>query len=178
MTSFAISGPVIETERLILRVPEARDATGSIAYQVSDRSIFTGGPKPEDQAWRMFASIIGHWAIRGWGLFAVQMKSDDQACGMVGPWMPHGWVEQEIGWTLWDGRHEGLGVAHEAALAARAWSFETLGWTTAVSYIDPQNARSIALAERIGARLDPEAKHGFGDEPCLVYRHPAPEGQQ
>ena len=174
MTAFSISGPVIETERLILRLPEARDAPACIAYQSSDRSRFTGGPKPADQAWRGFASVIGHWAIRGWGVFSVVVRGDDVACGVAGPWMPHGWMEHEISWTLWDPRHEGKGVAHEAVLAARDWAFRTLGWSTAVSYIDPENARSIRLAERLGATRDDAARHGFGDQPCLIYRHPAP----
>ena len=40
-----------------------------------------------------------------------------------------------------------------------------------VSYIDPGNARSIALAERLGARPDPDAPRADPDD--LVYRHTA-----
>ena len=60
-----------------------------------------------------------------------------------------------------------------AAEAARTHVFETLGWDTAVSYIDPQNARSIALAERLGAVRDDSAARPHPDD--LVYRHPKPE---
>ncbi|MEL7026999.1 MAG: GNAT family N-acetyltransferase, partial [Pseudomonadota bacterium] len=51
--------------------------------------------------------------------------------------------------------------------------FTELGLSTLVSYIDPENARSIALAERLGAVRDDEAEKPE-DNP-LVYRHPTPE---
>jgi RimJ/RimL family protein N-acetyltransferase len=69
---------------------------------------------------------------------------------------------------------EGKGVAYEAALAARAYAYKTVKLATLVSYISPRNARSIRLAERLGARLDPDAAYPE-DDPCLVYRHPGPE---
>lgn len=63
------------------------------------------------------------------------------------------------------------------AKAARTHAFHDLGWTTAVSYIHPDNARSITLAERLGATLDPKAQTPDSD-PCLVYRHPRQELSQ
>ena len=48
----------------------------------------------------------------------------------------------------------------------------SLGWTTCVSYIDPANRRSIALAERLGAQEDTTAPKP--DAYCRVYRHPGP----
>jgi RimJ/RimL family protein N-acetyltransferase len=91
-----------------------------------------------------------------------------------------GWPEKEIGWSVWAPEAEGKGLAFEAAQAARAWAYGTLGWTTAVSYIDPANARSIALARRLGATRDPEAPliDGYTPENTLVFRHPAPERLQ
>ena len=90
------------------------------------------------------------------------------------PWHPITWPEREIGWSVYDPAIEGTGIAREAAEAVRAWAYTTLGWTTAVSYIDPDNAASIRLAERLGCTLDEAAEKPEG-EPCLVYRHPAPE---
>ena len=87
-------------------------------------------------------------------------------------WFPADWPETEIGWIMFEGG-EGKGYAFEAAEAARTHVFETLGWDTAVSYIDPHNARSIALAERLGAVRDDSAERPHPDD--LVYRHPKPE---
>ena len=167
--------PVIETENLILRLPEPCDAEGSIAFRTSERSRFVGGPDSARMAWSNFASELGHWAIRGYGSFAVTRKGEDRCLGLIGPWFPGGWPEQEIGWLIWE-EAEGKGVAYEAALATRAWAYEHLCWTTAVSYIEPDNHRSIRLAERLGAVRDESAVPL--DPEDLVYRHPAPEDLQ
>ena len=45
------------------------------------------------------------------------------------------------------------GAAAEAAAAVRDHARTHLGWKTAVSYIDLDNARSIALARRLGAAV-------------------------
>ena len=81
---------------------------------------------------------------------------------------------RSAGWSC--AAAEGRGIAAEAARALRDWAYAAQGWTTLVSYIDPENARSIRLAERLGARLDPDAPHPDG-RPCLVYRHPGPEAR-
>lgn len=174
----AVTGiPVLETERLILRAPEPRDAGQSIAFMTSGRAQFVGGPVSREKAWRSFAVKIGHWALRGFGLWSVTLKGDDRALGLVGCWCPEGWPENEISWSVWP-EAEGKGIAYEAALAARAYAYRTLGWPTAVSYIDRPNTRSIRLAERLGAVRDDAAAYpgqGTDVEPCYVYRHPRPE---
>jgi RimJ/RimL family protein N-acetyltransferase len=69
---------------------------------------------------------------------------------------------------LYDG-YEGNGYATEAAAAFRDWAFGALGLQTLVSYLDPANLRSAAVAERLGAVLDPDAARQ--DPEDLVYRH-------
>lgn len=165
--------PVIETERLVLRGPEPRDWAGFRDFFMSERAAYVGGPFPRRKAWYAFATEIGHWHIHGFGMWAVTMKGDDTCLGNVGCWFPDTWPEKEIGWQLWP-EAEGRGIAHEAALAARAYAYGSFGWSGAVSYIDHANARSIRLAERLGAVRDDAAVRPVGDD-CLVYRHPAPE---
>ncbi len=169
-----VDAPQLDTARLTLRVPQIADFEPFAAFAASERSRFV---RPADydraKAWRGFGHMVGHWLLRGFGLFAVVERASGRTIGMVGPWFPEGWPEHEIGWTLYDGA-EGKGYAFEAAKAARAWAFAALGWPTAVSYIDPANHRSIALAERLGAQRDPAAGHP-GETPVLVFRHPRPE---
>jgi RimJ/RimL family protein N-acetyltransferase len=95
---------------------------------------------------------------------------------MTGPWFPEGWPEHELGWSVWNPAVEGKGFAFEAAKAARDFAWTELGWAGAVSYIDPGNDRSIALARRMGAVLDEDAASP-GDGEALVFRHPAPEAR-
>ncbi len=178
MTPALVNTPVLETERLILRAPDPQDWPVFADFFGSDRSRFIGGPKDRKDAWRSFGHVIGMWVLRGFGSFVFTLRGDDTALGMTGPWYPEGWPERELGWTVWTPRAEGKGYAFEASKAARDHLFRDLGWDTAVSYIDPDNARSIALAERLGAVLDPNAATpDKDDEACLVYRHPKPEAR-
>lgn len=165
--------PVIETARLVLRGPAARDLPAFTAYCGSERSRFTGGPMDAAGAWRVFASVIGHWALRGFGLWTVTRRGADAALGLVGCLEPLGWPEREIAWSLYADA-EGHGFATEAATAARAFAYASLGWQTAVSYIAPENTRSAAVADRLGCRIDPTATAPEGMS-CHVHRHPAPE---
>ena len=108
-------------------------------------------------------------------MWAVTRHDDDTALGLVGPWTPPDWPEAEIGWMILSDAAEGTGIATEAAKAAVAHAYDSLGWDTVVSYIAPDNTRSIRLAEKLGAVLDPQAA---GPKPdTLVYRHPIPKGQ-
>ena len=151
--------PVLRTQRLILRAPGPRDVGAFTDFVTSDRARFVGGPLTEPgRAWRTWGTMIGHWVMRGFGMFTIVRSDDDAPIGMAGPWFPDAWPEREIGWTIWSADAEGRGYAAEAAAAARDFAFSHLGWTTAVSYIDAQNARSIALAQRLGATLDKDAE--------------------
>lgn len=172
----ALSGtPVLHTARLTLRAPVAADWPHWQAFAASPRAAFVGGPLDAGRAWRAFGHVIGMWVLRGWGSFVFHLKDSPQPLGMCGPWQPFDWPEPELGWTVWSPEAEGRGLAFEAVTAARAHAFGTLGLTTAVSYIDPENARSIALATRLGARRDPQAATpAVFEKPAFVFRHGAP----
>lgn len=164
--------PTLHTERLTLRAPALQDWEACRDFFATDRAQYIGGPRDEHEAWRAFGHIAGHWALRGYGSFIFCLKGTDDALGMTGPWYPADWPEQEIGWSVWRADVEGTGLAAEAARAAINHAFHDLQWQTAVSYIDPDNARSIALAERLGAFRDDDAPRP--DPSDLVYRHPRP----
>jgi RimJ/RimL family protein N-acetyltransferase len=165
---------ILTTERLILRAPVAADWEGYADFLTGPRSVYAGGPLDRPKAWIAFGHFIGHWVMRGYGSFIITLRASGEALGLVGPWFPDGRPEQELGWVIWSDIREGQGLAYEAAVAVRDHAFRDLGWPTAVSYIHPANARSIALAERLGAQRDPAAKVPK-DDGTLVYRHPAPE---
>ncbi|MBR9764920.1 MAG: GNAT family N-acetyltransferase [Rhodobacteraceae bacterium] len=168
--------PVLETERLILRGPEPQDFEPFCAFSAdADRMRFLGGPvTDEDLVWRSFISTIGHWMWRGHGLWSVEEKASGQAVGRVGVINHLKWDEPEIGWHIF-AEHEGKGFAYEAALTARRYAADTWGLDRLISYIDPANTRSRALAERLGATVEREKPEFYG-EPILVYRHPSAKG--
>ena len=95
---------------------------------------------------------LGHWLLRGFGNWALEEKSTGVFVGWCGLWFPEGFPEPEVGWGLMRDKH-GRGYATEAAMRARAYAYETLGWKTAISLIGRDNHRSIRVAERLGATL-------------------------
>lgn len=146
--------PRLETGRLVLRGLRPDDFAPFAAYQASARSRFTGGPLDRALAWRAFCHLTGHWVHRGYGFFVIEDRASGAALGTCGPYFPEGWPEPEIGWTIWDAAAEGKGLAHEAALAARGFAYDVLGWPTAISLILDGNRRSEALARRLGCTRD------------------------
>jgi ribosomal-protein-alanine N-acetyltransferase len=86
---------------------------------------------------------------------------------------PLDWPEPEIAWSVFEPA-EGRGIALEAALAARGYVYDVLGWPTVISCTTPDNDRSIALARRMGAERDGSfVSSAFGE--LLIWRHPGPE---
>jgi len=164
--------PRLETERLILRAPSDADLDADAAFFATDAAQFVGGPLRRDEAWRVIASILGHWSLRGFGFWSAEEKETGNYVGRIGLWFPEGWPEPEIGWTLMNNA-TGKGYATEAALTARAYAYDVLGWTTAISLIDPDNHASKAVAKRLGAAFDYHYEHPkFGT--TEIWRHRAP----
>jgi len=165
--------PRLETERLILRGFRPSDFESYAEYSASERAKGTGGPAGRVDAWRSFGHMAGHWMLRGYGFFVLEEKASGQAIGTCGPYFPEGWPEREIGWTLWGAQAEGKGYAYEAALAARGFAYETLGWDTVISMILDGNTRSEQLAQRMGCTRDGGFMHEkFGA--ASIWRHPSP----
>lgn len=167
-----VDAPPIETPRLVLRGLAPEDAEGYVAFLTSPRAEHMGGPLDRPRAWIAFASELGHWRLRGFGGWAVSQKGSGACIGVIGGWFPDGWPEPEIDWMLWEGA-EGRGYAEEATRAVRRFLYDSQGWSTCVSYIDPANTRSIRLAERLGAWADPDARTPYPGG--LVFRHPPRE---
>ena len=165
--------PTLTTDRLTLRAPTEADFPVMAEFYASDRSQFVGGPMPPEQTWRALASELGHWMLKGYGRWAVDITETGQFIGIIGLWNPEGWPEEELGWDLMNGA-TGKGYATEAALAARTYAYDTLGWTTLTSLVRPENTKSAAVAKRLGATYDGDFTHERHGH-MHIYRHPAPE---
>ncbi len=140
----------IETERLILRPTAPEDFDGWAELMAHDSSRFIGGPVPREASWRGFMAMAGSWSMLGYGMFSMIDKASGKWLGRTGPWCPEGWPGTEVGWGVLPSAM-GRGYAHEAAVATMDWAFDTLGWTDIIHSIAPDNAPSIALAERLGS---------------------------
>jgi RimJ/RimL family protein N-acetyltransferase len=164
--------PVLETERLHLREWRESDLSAFAEFWADEATArFVGGICTREDAWRRLAMYMGHWALRGYGMWAVEDKASGHLAGYCGPWNPEGWPEREIGWGLLKAFH-GRGYATEAARRARDFAYRELGWPTAVSYIAPENAASQRVAARLGAVFERPGE--LRGHPVGVYRHPSP----
>ncbi len=171
--SAVVEIPTLTTERLTLRAPKPSDFEAFAAFRASPRAVHVGGPHGRREAFMSFCALWGHWAMRGFGRWIVADRTTDAPLGVVGPLYPEDWPEREIAWSVFEGA-EGRGIAYEAAVAARRYAYETLGWTTAISLIVEGNERSIALAKRLGCVWERDHEHPeFGRMP--LWRHPGPE---
>ncbi len=142
--------PVIETERLVLRGFREQDLDEWAAMCADEETMrHIGGPADRGGAWRQMAGALGHWQLRGYGLWAVARQSDGALVGRVGAIEPEGWPRFEIGWML--GRdYWGQGYAFEAATAAMDHAFDVLAKVRIISLVAPENTASAKLAERLG----------------------------
>lgn len=116
------------------------------------RYIGTGVVLTRDEAWRSIAGVLGHWQLRGYGMWALESKETGEFIGRVGFIDPPGGPGFELGWGLAK-PHWGRGYAIEAARAALRHAFEELRRERVISLIRPANARSIRVAEALGETL-------------------------
>jgi RimJ/RimL family protein N-acetyltransferase len=158
----------LRTERLVLRMFRESDID-AYAQMCADPEVMryiSGVPMTRDEAWRNMALVLGHWQLRGYGLWAVEERASGFLVGRVGCWRPEGWPGLEVGWSLLR-QFWGLGYATEAAQAALNHAFGELGQTHVVSLIQPDNARSIRVARRLG--MSEEGKAELLGLTTLVY---------
>src|SRR4051794_28193463 len=147
---------------------------------------FTGGFGDGDraEALRTVENWIARWEANGFGQFSVLRREDGRWIGRSGllvwdraVWLPSTLPEAaepeiELGWTFVR-EHWGRGYATEAARASRRWAFEELGVERLISLVDPQNVRSVRVAERLGAV--PAETVDLGGSPAVVWVHPRDE---
>jgi RimJ/RimL family protein N-acetyltransferase len=161
--------PTLETERLRLRPPREADVEPLHAMmQDPDVSKYIGDRRVPtlQETWRALAGWFGHWAMRGYGQWAVEERSGGELIGRVGLINPVEWPGPEVGYMLgkpWWGR----GYATEAATAAMDWGFETIGFDRLISLIDPANVASIAVATHLGET--PRGEVDLWGHRVLVY---------
>uniref|UniRef100_A0A9E8CSV8 GNAT family N-acetyltransferase n=1 Tax=Bosea sp. NBC_00436 TaxID=2969620 RepID=A0A9E8CSV8_9HYPH len=148
---------MIETPNLSMRRPEIDDLDAIHAMR-SDLAVvrFLGGRAlSREEAWHRLTRIVGHWTLRGYGMFVVVEKSSGTVVGEVGLFdgcrglSPDFDNAPEAGWILASGAH-GKGYAGEAAAAAHRWFAATHGERRSVCIIAPENHASFRVAQKLG----------------------------
>jgi RimJ/RimL family protein N-acetyltransferase len=172
---------LLETERLVLRKPRLDDVDDVLAF-VSDPDVmrWLGGAAGDQAA---AVATVERW-LAGWerndiGHFCVEHDGD--VIGRAGflVWDAANWsvssyadaVEPvtELGWAI-ARAHWGHGYATEAAQALRTWAYDDAGIEGLISLIDPNNHRSMRVAEKLAAT--PGETVAIDGQPIVVWQHP------
>ncbi len=149
-------GPVLRSARLVLRAFRAGDIDDYAAIRAEPEvGRFIGGILTSEQTWDRMAVMNGQWSLRGYGVFAIELTSIGRVIGHAGLLHPIDWPGAEIAYSL-GAAHWGQGLATEAARTVRDWAFKSLALPALASFIDPSNARSVRVAEKLGAKRDGE----------------------
>jgi RimJ/RimL family protein N-acetyltransferase len=166
--------PVVETQRLVLRAFRNEDLDAFAAMSADAevmRFIGNGDTVDRNGSWRSMAVFNGHWSLRGFGMWAIERKSDGMFIGRTGLHRPPYWPDLEAGWLLsrdsW-----GQGFAREGAAAVLAFARSALPQQRLVSYIRPGNQRSVDVAVALGATHEGAAD--LLGTPVEVYVHGHP----
>jgi RimJ/RimL family protein N-acetyltransferase len=154
--------PTIETQRLRLVAPVARhfDAFAEVFADPGFVAHLEIEPRNRETSYRGFCALLGHWHLRGWGGLLVEDRSSGELVGCVGLSDWEGWPEPELGWwtvpACW-----GRGYAFEAARALLDHIVAMRRTTRLVSFIPASNARSLRIAEKLGAKYERDMElHG------------------
>lgn len=161
--------PTFDTDRLLLRELRETDLDDFARLSADEETMrYIGKGETLDRAgtWRSIAFFLGHWQLRGFGMWAVVEKTTQRLIGRVGFYQPEGWPGFELGWLI-DRDRWGQGFATEAARACLARATSDYGKRHVISLIRPENAASIRVAEKIGETFQRE--DSLGDLPVLVY---------
>ncbi|MGD1877927.1 MAG: GNAT family N-acetyltransferase [Kiloniellaceae bacterium] len=165
--------PVLTTERLVLRGHTADDFTDYAALRADPEVVryITGKPSTPSESWSRLQSSAGHWALLGFGFWAVEERASGRFVGEGGLGDFKRDIEPgfdgapEAGWVLAPWSH-GKGYATEAVKAALAWGEQSLAMTRCVCMIDPVHAASLRVAEKCG--FTPFAETTFKESPVVL----------
>jgi ribosomal-protein-alanine N-acetyltransferase len=164
---------MIETERLLLRAWQPSDEAPFAALNADPEvTRYLRGPMRRDESDELLARIRGHWQEHGFGLYAVEVKDGGAFVGFVGlavpSFLPEVLPAVEVGWRL-AREHWGNGYATEGARASLGHGFGELGLRQIISIIDPRNAASVRVAERLDMTRGRDRIHPITRERLAVY---------
>ncbi len=163
---------IMETERLRLREATLDDAAFALAIYNSPGFIEFVGDRGlrtlEDATAYLEKNLMGSYAKNGFGLYVVELKDTGEAVGMCGLVDRPGLDAPDIGFTFL-GEHMRMGYGFESAAAVLKFGRESLGMDRILAIVDPKNAKSIGLIEKLGLVYDREIQLPGDDKAISQY---------
>lgn len=167
--------PTLSTARLILRPHRMADFDASCAlWGDPEVTRFIGGrPSTTEEVWARLLRYAGHWAVFGFGFWAVQEREGGAMIGDVGFLNAHRDMTPsyadipEMGWALTPAA-QGKGYASEAILGALHWADAHFGQARTWCIIHPDNTPSLRVAAKCG--YVETARTTYHGEPSVVLK--------
>ncbi|AUX42146.1 acetyltransferase [Sorangium cellulosum] len=168
--------PRLLTERLLLRPYERGDRERCVQLFTDPEVMrFVGdGVMSPARAAELFEKVFRVYAQNEFDVWAVCAQDDGGYLGTAELKPRQGTGDLEIVYVLGKA-HWGRGYATEVARALVGYGFEALGARRIVATVDPGNAPSMRLLEKIGFRRAGEEVDDAGI--VFVYAIDAPRGQ-
>jgi len=141
--------PTIETERLRL-IPPSSDCFEVYErfYTDSEASRMYGGPISKEQVWARLKADLGSWYLLNFGVWVIQLKSNNSFIGTCGFWQGKDWPRELAWWVMPEGR--GKGIATEASIAALLHAYNEFKWDKVETYMNDENIAARSLVEKLG----------------------------
>ena len=160
----------LKTKRLYLRMFRESDWTDLHEYYGDPvcAKYTSRQPLKNYESWEKMAALIGHWQLRSYGSYAIELEAGKKVIGVAGLDYPADWPGPEIQWGL-ARKYWGKGYASEAVRAVKKMTTEYLPDLSLISLIHPENSNSINLAKAVGAYF--EREHFFRDDRWYIFRH-------
>lgn len=165
--------PSFETARIRMRGGLPEDIEPLDGFFSSQASRYVGGPRQRAESWDALCSGVGHWVLRGFGLWILTAKDSGDVIGVAGLQQPDGWPEPELIWVMFP-EYTGQGLATEAVQGIRQYVAQHFGIKTPISLIYPEYRKVVQMAEAMGAvRI---ADVSIPDGEVAAWRFPEPNG--
>jgi RimJ/RimL family protein N-acetyltransferase len=117
----------------------------SFIQNIGDRNVRT----LEDARRYITSGPVTSYALHGFGLYLVELKETGEPLGMCGLIRRSTLNDVDIGYAYLP-KYWSKGYAFEAALAMKQYARDVIGLKRMVAVVDPQNAGSIRLLEKLG----------------------------
>ncbi|SHG41207.1 GNAT family N-acetyltransferase [Massilia sp. CF038] len=148
---------ILETERLLLRTIEEKDAPFYFNLVNSAPFLTNIGDKGvrnlADARAGIASGPVAMQAARGHSLYLVELKASGVAIGMSGLIKRDALDDVDLGYAFLP-PYFGQGYGYEAAVAVRDHARAVLGMQRLVAITSPENAASNGLLEKIGMRFE------------------------
>jgi RimJ/RimL family protein N-acetyltransferase len=149
----------LRTERLVL-CPFAADDLGPLYAIYSDEGVarwLYNDPRSLEETREQLARKVGGASLRGEGEWlsaaAVVAETGELVADVALLWASEAHRQGELGFVVHPA-HQGKGYATEAARPLLAFAFETMGLHRVVGRLEPRNAGSARVLEKLGMRRE------------------------